>query len=623
MNACIRLMGLLSLSTFLAACGGGGGSGPTQPPPIQQAPAAPDIQVTSIGVSNAWLDWPPVADATGYRVYFATQSGVTPLNYTTLPNSGMEFAPEPPHNVWLALENELYHVIVTATNEAGESIPSNEVSVRPWGEVVAASFRPPERALMPGASSWFQLDGTVTGGQPRNVTERATWISSDPDVVSIGTFEDDVQFVDGVTPGQATITATVDSLVLNADVRVWPITRLEQGVPFAIGADMPAVGIDDAGNALLGWSYPLAGEMRVYGYDPANGWSGPVLLDAMGDRVVEPRLDVAGSGVATLAWYGLDGIYAAAYTPAQGWQGTEQLSTTGFDVRVATGADGSSVALWADPDTNRIVASTFTSGGGWTAPQDFAERGSAAGDFDLVGNESGTAVAVWQSWEVNPGDPWLLLAAIYEPGSGWGAPTILNQQNTSTGAWVDITEDGRIAVAWLDDAASEGIHLSLYEPGNGWLAPEIVQLEVAARVPRVVILDSGAIVVSWMGGGNYNIYTRRRGPAGSWDATGILVDNVFGSRTVHMVQDDPDGIVLIEVGQRTVSDMPWARVHRYVDTLGWQDEEILHAGIGIMSPSLMSGSPSGRTILVWNEHYSVFDGAVFDEHEDLLVIVDP
>jgi hypothetical protein len=625
MNAWKRLLYISSLMTLCAACGGGGGggNGAPPPPPQPQPPAAPVIEITSIGVSQIWLDWPAVAGATEYRIYFATQAGVTPQNYNTLPNSGMDITAAPPDNVWLALESELYYVVVTAFNKNGESAPSNELSVRPWGEVTDATFRPSERALMPGASQWFVLDGTVTGGQFRNVTERATWTSSDPGVVSIGPYNEGSQFVTGESPGQATITATVDGLVLDADVRVWPIVQLEGVVPAAIGATVPTIGIDDAGNALAAWAYHLEGELRVYAYTPAGGWSGPTLLDSQGDRVEEPMLAVAGSGRAHMAWYGLDGVYSAEYIPAQGWLATEKISAIGQEIQVAIGADGNGVAIWLDPNNNTIMTSSFTSGAGWSAPTALAQREFSQAAYRLVANDSGTTVATWESWSMTPGDSWTLHAAIYEPGSGWGAPQILIQQTVYSGPHSDIAEDGTIVVVWLDGGVSEGANLSLYKPGTGWLPNEVVRAEIAARHPRAAIFDGGHVMVTWSGAGNYNFYARLRDPAGNWSAMETLVDTAFGGRAPHLVRNSSGGVTHIEVGARTVVDMPWARVHRYHTSTGWQEEEILHAGIGQMAPSAISRSPAGHVIFGWNEHYSLFDGAVFQNYEDLLVLVDP
>lgn len=612
---------IFSFTLCLASCGGGGSSDNVGP--VDQFPFSPAIEIESVGVSQVGLKWAPIDNATGYRVYFATQQGVTPQNYRSLPNSGMQTNAVP---LWLSLESEIYYVIVTAVNQYGESLPSNEISVRPWGTVTGMTMRPSKRALMPGTYQWFALDGIVSGGQLRDVTERAVWSSSDPTVVSIGQILDGVQYVQGVSAGKATITAEVDGVVSSADIVVWPITMLEEQVPFSTGANTPSVGIDDNGHALAAWAYPLAGELRVFGHDNVNGWTGPTLLDPLGDRVEEQMLAVAGSGFAHMVWHGLNGVYSAQYIPTQGWQSTQMISNSGENIKVAIGADGNGVAVWTvpflDPADNRVMTASYTSGAGWTTPVELGHRGSAASPVTIAGNQSGTAVAVWENydWAVNS---WELSAAIYQSGIGWGTPVILTQQTSYSMPNVDIAEDGTIAVVWLDDMVNSGLHISRFQPGIGWLASEEVSPGAAIVYPQVAVSDGGDVMVGWVSNGSYDLVVRHRLPVTGWEPSQTLVDAAFGGRTLHLATKGAGSYVALEVGARIISEPTWARIHNYETGAGWRPEEILHAGKGTFEPSALSTSPSGQTIIGWNEHYDIYTGLISSTYEDLLTLIYP
>lgn len=223
---------------------------------------------------------------------------------------------------------------------------------------------------------------------------------------------------------------------------------------------------------------------------------------------------------------------------------------------MAIGADGNGVAVWLDPNNNTIMTSSFTSGAGWSAPAALAQRDFSQAAYRLIANDSGTAVVTWESWSMTPGDSWTLYAAIYEPGSGWGAPQVLIQQSVYSGPDSAIAEDGSIAVAWLDGGVSEGVNLSFYKPGTGWLPNELVRAEIAARHPRAAIFDGGHVMITWSGAGNYNFYAQLRDPAGNWGTMETLVDTAAGGRAPHLVRDSAGGVTHIEVGARTVVDMP-------------------------------------------------------------------
>jgi hypothetical protein len=88
-----------------------------------------DITLSAIGANTTiGLEWPPVAGATGYRVYWSTTPGVTP-------STGQPIDVPAPDFVHRALTNGTkYYYVVAAVTATGEGPPSAEASATPGGE---------------------------------------------------------------------------------------------------------------------------------------------------------------------------------------------------------------------------------------------------------------------------------------------------------------------------------------------------------------------------------------------------------------------------------------------------------------------------------------------------------
>jgi YVTN family beta-propeller protein len=87
------------------------------------APGTPTITASSFGNGTAHLSWGAVAGATGYTVKYGTTSGTYP---TTVPLGNVLT-----HTVSGLTNNTTYYFVVAATNGAGSSANSAQVSIRP------------------------------------------------------------------------------------------------------------------------------------------------------------------------------------------------------------------------------------------------------------------------------------------------------------------------------------------------------------------------------------------------------------------------------------------------------------------------------------------------------------
>ncbi len=95
------------------------------------ASVGPAPAVTAIAASTSvGLEWPPIAGATSYNLYWSTSPGVSTIN-------GQAVQGVPRGYVQRNLTNgTTYYYVVTAVTAAGESVPSPEVSATPTGEWV-------------------------------------------------------------------------------------------------------------------------------------------------------------------------------------------------------------------------------------------------------------------------------------------------------------------------------------------------------------------------------------------------------------------------------------------------------------------------------------------------------
>ena len=82
---------------------------------------APTALTVTPADGRVTLSWPAVSGATGYQLYIATETGVTPFNYTSL-SGGARYTTTDTYLTLDQLENnQRYYFVLTASNHDGES----------------------------------------------------------------------------------------------------------------------------------------------------------------------------------------------------------------------------------------------------------------------------------------------------------------------------------------------------------------------------------------------------------------------------------------------------------------------------------------------------------------------
>ena len=110
---------------LLSSCGGGGGGGGGA------VPDAPSGVAASAAPGEVVITWTAVSGATSYNLYLASQSGVDPTNWSTLPDGRHVVGAVSPCHVTGLSNGVAFYFVVTARNGAGESAASAQVSATP------------------------------------------------------------------------------------------------------------------------------------------------------------------------------------------------------------------------------------------------------------------------------------------------------------------------------------------------------------------------------------------------------------------------------------------------------------------------------------------------------------
>lgn len=93
--------------------------------------AAPQNLKVTPGNATATLSWNPVANASGYHIYYATEANIIPKNISAFDNGTWIKNVAAPYTIANLQNGETYYFVVTAVNANQESAPSLELSTTP------------------------------------------------------------------------------------------------------------------------------------------------------------------------------------------------------------------------------------------------------------------------------------------------------------------------------------------------------------------------------------------------------------------------------------------------------------------------------------------------------------
>jgi hypothetical protein len=381
-------------------------------------------------------------------------------------------------------------------------------------------------ALVSGASWSFRTqDGTWDSSQ----------ILSGTTIVAFGT-------ASGRGPGNETFAmwAEVNSagLVSMIAERFIPGTGWTSPQVIESGAqafpDAITIVVDNAGNATAIWeeflqtSTSSSEHVLASHFTSSLGWSVPQLLDTNGDF---PTATVDPAGNVTAAWLSFSGvseIVASQFTAATGWSTPQVLQTlviAGIPIALAADPSGDVTAVWSDGQIQfgqaSVWADRFVPGSGWGTPQliEDDDRGTAGGQR-AVADASGNVLAVWNQ---SDGTHFNIVVNRFVPATGWGTPQIIDSFTTgdATGPALGMDAGGNAIATWIQtDTNGSQVAASRFSPASGWSAPQVIAAGGTLFENTLVVDGAGNAMAAWVvfntSNGNQTTQFDRFTPATGW-----------------------------------------------------------------------------------------------------------
>jgi hypothetical protein len=259
-------------------------------------------------------------------------------------------------------------------------------------------------------------------------------------------------------------------------------------------------------------------------YEAASGWGAATRVQSNtgGDGFL-PQIAIDHAGNAVAIWHQTDGarynVWANRFVVGTGWEGgafVENDNTGDAQyAEVGMDANGNAIAVWQQFDGTRfnIMSNVLPSGGSWGTAEPIENDINPSTLPQIAVNAAGEALAVWMH-EQDGGEGQDVMVNRYVPGSGWGASAPLDGTDRSAILPKIVLNASGIGHAiWMEgDGTRFNIMASRYAPGSGWGAPVLIEMESGdAFNPSIAINASGTVQAIWRqyDGSRYNVWGNR------------------------------------------------------------------------------------------------------------------
>ncbi|MCE9657483.1 MAG: hypothetical protein K8R60_02920 [Burkholderiales bacterium] len=293
----------------------------------------------------------------------------------------------------------------------------------------------------------------------------------------------------------------------------WTATHTLEG-PFATSSipEPPLVAMNADGRALLAWN--ATGVVRFAEHARGGPWQPRGNVPGGGTGAGPVALAIGRSGAAAVAYT----TVATRYTPSR-LMVSLQSASGGFgaavevvpgavagDIDLGIACDGSVTLLWSGASaiwTTTLAGTGRTAGacdgrpgpGPWSAPLQLSNGHVGASLPDLVVNDDGAALAVWQ--EGAQANPSAILAAYRPAGAAWEAAQTASAP-TAQATWNPkpaLDAGGHAVIGYLD---GQTMVVVARGSGGGWSAPSPVSGSRPAFYPALAMSAGGDVLVAWL-----------------------------------------------------------------------------------------------------------------------------
>ena len=284
----------------------------------------------------------------------------------------------------------------------------------------------------------------------------------------------------------------------------------------SVDASLPKIGIDSSGNGVIIWQRKLGNQYIVSAATysaPTGQWGATVDISSPSRTFLFPEVAINSGGNAVAIWQYFDGrnfLIQSSYLPFgfSNWSSPITLSDslhTASNPGIALNDSGKVLAIWQTSNgTNLIIQATTSSfGSTWDHATDLSIAGQNALNPEIVLNNSGKAVAIWQR---HNGTNHIVQAATFI--TNWSIPSNLSlPELNATMPKVAITPSGEAAAVWQADKNGEFvIQSSFLEMGMPWsTAVDISEPGQRASLPQIGVDSTGKPVAAWQAKNNSSI----------------------------------------------------------------------------------------------------------------------
>lgn len=334
------------------------------------------------------------------------------------------------------------------------------------------------------------------------------------------------------------------ALTVDFNIPVWhPAFPLSTDlIQSSSNGNWPALVATSGGRALAVWVESFGGQNVAWACFRAPGgtWGTKAMLSDRQGQLHQPlaaALNEAGQAVVVMKGYFLvgdgitgDNLAAVTYDPATGWSGPVLLdrppSSGVSGTAVAMAEDGRALAVWIGGDPGQpfvysgfVRSSQFTPDGGWSPATNLPKpEGTTVNHLrPAFQTADGKVLVVWETYEGGfpPDSVFGLTVCEYQWSTGWGAPTVAVVPGALSPQSAAVAGDaqGRRLLAWIGGPDVDHLVLrsSRYVPGQGWqpLADPVATRPVSKLLPDYVdsygmigqvnlaMNGSGAGLVAW------------------------------------------------------------------------------------------------------------------------------
>ena len=515
------------------------------------------------------------------------------------------------------------------------------------GDAVDASIDAPPVGPTPEVTATTPQDGAAAV-EPTGVAISATFsIDMDPATINATTFK--VRRGNGAVAGQV----TYDAATRTATFAAGPLALLgtytaslttgatsSGGKPLAAdvtwtfrvrdgawgtaerietdnagNAQRPAVAFDAGGNAIAVWHQSDGTRDNVWAnrYLAGQGWGTATLIETDNTGPAQfPRVGMDAAGNAIAVWLQSNGtrnrVMASRFVAGTGWSPPSPIDTGMRSAqlpRVAVDPAGNAIAVWYQADDtlnqNNIWTNRYAAGSGWGTPTILDSRGDRAA---IAMDASGNAIATWRQYDGTSNNA---RANRYTAGAGWGTPTTIETEvgEVAVQPEVDLDDAGNAIAVWSQtDGTRNNIWANRFVAGTGWGTAQLIETTDAgtAAFPQVAVNGAGAAVAIWYqtNGTRYSAWANTFTPGGAgWGTATLIETDETGDVTATGIDLDESGNAVAVWGQSDGTRVnAWA--NRYVAGTGWGTAELIETlNTGPATILEVATSADGPAIAVW------------------------